>query len=97
MKALIAMIIGASFLLGACNTVEGVGKDVKAGAGKVEQEAKENKNEERELRFGGATRPRLQPKLGYSRSAPPGHENGPRGAGSILARIPGCYSRVRRV
>lgn len=43
MKALIAVIIGASFLLGACNTVEGVGKDVKAGAGKVEQEAKEHK------------------------------------------------------
>jgi entericidin B len=45
MKALIAAIIGASFLLGlsACNTVEGVGKDVKAGGSKVEQEAKENK------------------------------------------------------
>ena len=45
MKALIAMIVGASFLLvlGACNTVEGMGKDVKAGGGKVEQEAKENK------------------------------------------------------
>jgi predicted small secreted protein len=43
MKALIAVIVGASFLLGACNTVEGVGKDVKAGGTKVEQEAKENK------------------------------------------------------
>lgn len=43
MKALIAAIIGASFLLGACNTVEGVGKDVKATGSKVEQEAKEHK------------------------------------------------------
>jgi entericidin B len=43
MKALIAAIIGASFLLGACNTVEGVGKDVKASGQKVEQEAKEHK------------------------------------------------------
>jgi len=36
-------IIGASFFLGACNTVEGVGKDVKAPASKVEQEAQEHK------------------------------------------------------
>jgi predicted small secreted protein len=43
MKALIAAIMGASFLLGACNTVEGVGKDVKASGQKVEQEAKEHK------------------------------------------------------
>ena len=44
MKALVAMIVGASFLLlGGCNTIEGMGKDVKAGGGKVEQEAKENK------------------------------------------------------
>jgi predicted small secreted protein len=42
-KALLAVIVGASFMLGACNTMEGVGKDVKAGGGKVEQEAKENK------------------------------------------------------
>jgi entericidin B len=43
MKALLAVIVGASFLLGACNTVEGVGKDVKAGGAKVEQEAQEHK------------------------------------------------------
>jgi predicted small secreted protein len=43
MKALLAAIIGASFLLAACNTVEGVGKDVKATGSKVEQEAQEHK------------------------------------------------------
>jgi predicted small secreted protein len=45
LKALIAMFAGASFLLalGACNTMEGAGKDVKAAGGKVESEAKENK------------------------------------------------------
>jgi predicted small secreted protein len=43
MKAFLAMIIGTSFLLGACNTMEGAGKDVKAAGGKVEQEAKEEK------------------------------------------------------
>ncbi|HEX4780825.1 MAG TPA: entericidin A/B family lipoprotein [Usitatibacter sp.] len=45
MKTFIAMIVGASFLLGlaGCNTVEGAGKDVKAAGGKVEQEAKEDK------------------------------------------------------
>jgi predicted small secreted protein len=44
MKALIIAIVGASFLLGACNTIEGAGKDVKAGGQKVESEAKENKH-----------------------------------------------------
>jgi len=43
MKAIIAMIIGVSFLLGACNTMEGAGKDVKAAGNKVEKEAKEDK------------------------------------------------------
>jgi entericidin B len=43
MKALIALLVGASFLLGACNTIEGAGKDVKAAGGKVEGEAKEHK------------------------------------------------------
>ena len=43
MKALIALIVGASFLLGACNTIEGIGKDTKAAGSKVEGEAKENK------------------------------------------------------
>jgi entericidin B len=45
MKAFIATIVGASFLLGlaGCNTMEGAGKDVKAAGGKVEREAKEEK------------------------------------------------------
>ena len=43
MKALIALLVGASFLLGACNTIEGMGKDVKAGGQKVEGEAAEHK------------------------------------------------------
>ena len=43
MKALIALLVGASFLLGACNTIEGAGKDVKAAGNKVEGEAKEHK------------------------------------------------------
>jgi predicted small secreted protein len=44
MKALIAMIVGASFLmLGGCNTIEGAGKDVKAAGSKVEGEAAEHK------------------------------------------------------
>jgi entericidin B len=43
MKALIATIIAASFLLGACNTMEGVGQDVKAGGKKIEKEAVEHK------------------------------------------------------
>lgn len=43
MKALIAMLVGASFLLSACNTVEGVGQDVKAGGKKIEKEAVEHK------------------------------------------------------
>ncbi len=43
MKAFLAMIVGLSFLLGACNTMEGAGKDVKAAGGKVEGEAKEHK------------------------------------------------------
>jgi predicted small secreted protein len=43
MKAVIAVIVGASFLLAACNTVEGVGKDVKAAGAKTSEEARENK------------------------------------------------------
>jgi entericidin B len=43
MKALIAILFGASFLLAGCNTMEGIGKDVKAGGQKVESEAKEHK------------------------------------------------------
>ena len=45
LKALFAMLVGASFLLavGACNTMEGAGKDVKAAGVKVESEANEHK------------------------------------------------------
>ena len=43
MKALIALLVGASFLLGACNTVEGVGKDVQSGGRKIQQEADEHR------------------------------------------------------
>ena len=44
MKALLAAMIGASFLmLGGCNTIEGMGKDVKAGGAKVKGEAAEHK------------------------------------------------------
>lgn len=43
MKALIAAIIGSAFLLGACNTIEGMGQDVKAGGKKIEKEAVEHK------------------------------------------------------
>ena len=45
LEALIAMFVGISFLLalGACNTMEGAGKDVKAGGQKVETEAAEHK------------------------------------------------------
>ncbi len=45
MKALIAMIIGASFLLplAACNTIEGAGKDVSAAGKATTEEAKEHK------------------------------------------------------
>jgi entericidin B len=44
-KAVIAMFVGASFLLalGACNTMEGAGKDVKAAGSKVESESAEHK------------------------------------------------------
>jgi predicted small secreted protein len=44
MKALIAAIVGASFLsLAGCNTVDGVGKDVKAAGAKTSEEAQEHK------------------------------------------------------
>jgi predicted small secreted protein len=45
LKALLAMLTGASFLLalGGCNTMEGAGKDVKAAGVKVETEANEHK------------------------------------------------------
>ncbi len=44
MKAILAIIVGASFLmLGGCNTVEGMGKDVKAAGAKTQEEAAEHK------------------------------------------------------
>jgi entericidin B len=43
MKRLIAAILGASFLLAACNTMEGFGRDVEKGGQKVEREAQEHK------------------------------------------------------
>lgn len=44
MKIILAIIAASSFLLlGACNTMEGAGKDVKAGGAKVEKEAVEHK------------------------------------------------------
>ena len=39
MKRLIAAILGASFLLAACNTMEGLGRDVQSGGKKIESEA----------------------------------------------------------
>lgn len=45
MKAIIAMVL-AGFglsLLAACNTMEGVGQDVKAAGNKVESSAREHK------------------------------------------------------
>jgi entericidin B len=43
MKRLIAAILGTSFLLAACNTMEGLGRDVEKGGQKVEQKADEHK------------------------------------------------------
>jgi predicted small secreted protein len=39
MKKLIAAILGAAFLLGGCNTMEGFGKDVQSGGKKIENAA----------------------------------------------------------
>ena len=41
MKRLIAAIIGSAFLLGACSTMEGLGRDVQSGGKAIEREAKE--------------------------------------------------------
>jgi entericidin B len=43
MKAIIAAVLGAAFLLGGCNTMEGVGKDVQAGGKKIERSADDHK------------------------------------------------------
>ncbi len=39
MKKLIAAILGAAFLLSACNTMEGFGRDVQSGGKKIEEKA----------------------------------------------------------
>ena len=43
MKRLIAAILGASFFLAACNTMEGAGRDVEKAGGKIKGEAREHK------------------------------------------------------
>jgi predicted small secreted protein len=43
MKKLVAAILAGSFLLTACNTMEGLGRDIEKGGNKIEQEAKEHK------------------------------------------------------
>jgi entericidin A len=43
MKRLIAAIIGSAFLLGACNTMEGFGRDVEKTGDKIEKSAQRNK------------------------------------------------------
>ncbi len=42
MKAIIAMILGA-FVLTACNTMEGFGRDVQSGGQKIQKEADEHR------------------------------------------------------
>jgi predicted small secreted protein len=44
MKRLIAAILGSAFLLAACNTMEGVGKDVQSGGKKIERTADDVQN-----------------------------------------------------
>lgn len=41
MKRLIAAIIGSAFLLGACSTMEGLGRDVQSGGKKIEEKAQD--------------------------------------------------------
>jgi predicted small secreted protein len=43
MKKLIAIVLGSAFLLAACNTMEGFGRDVEHGGQKVEQSAEKHK------------------------------------------------------
>jgi entericidin A len=43
MKKAIAAILGAAFLLTACNTMEGFGRDVEKTGNKIEQKAAEKK------------------------------------------------------
>ncbi len=41
MKAILALIIAASFVLGGCNTIAGAGKDIERGGEKVQDTAKD--------------------------------------------------------
>lgn len=43
MKRLMAVVIGASFFLAACNTMEGVGRDVEKVGHKIETKAEQAK------------------------------------------------------
>ena len=43
MKKLIAAILAGSFLLTACNTMEGFGRDVEKTGNKIEQKAQDKK------------------------------------------------------
>jgi len=43
MKATIAMLVAAAFLIGGCNTIAGAGKDIEAGGEKVQDAAKDVK------------------------------------------------------
>ncbi|MCB1917287.1 MAG: entericidin A/B family lipoprotein [Rhodocyclaceae bacterium] len=45
MKSMTMMLLLATFALGACNTVEGVGKDIEAGGEKVQETAEEVKKD----------------------------------------------------
>jgi predicted small secreted protein len=42
--AALVAIAGFAFVLAGCNTIEGIGKDVKAGGDKVEKEAQKAKS-----------------------------------------------------
>lgn len=44
MRKLIVAILGAAFVLAACNTVEGVGKDIKKGGEVIEKAAEKAKS-----------------------------------------------------
>jgi predicted small secreted protein len=41
LKRLIAAIVGASFFLAACSTMEGFGRDVQSGGKKIEDKAQD--------------------------------------------------------
>lgn len=43
MKKLIAVIVGSAFMLAACNTMEGLGRDVERGGQKIENKAQDAK------------------------------------------------------